>query len=121
MEQNIIGGTLADCSRDPLTGWFRDGCCRTDEHDRGVHTVCVRLTQDFLEFSARKGNDLITPRPELGFPGLKPGDQWCLCASRWLEAYHADVAPGVVVNATHEATLSIVPLDVLLDHALDAN
>ena len=121
MEQNIIGGVLADCSRDPLTGWFRDGCCRTDDHDRGVHTVCVRLTRDFLEFSARRGNDLITPRPELGFPGLKPGDQWCLCASRWLEAYNANVAPGVVVNATHAATLSIVPLDVLLDHALDAN
>lgn len=121
MQKNVLGGALADCSRDPLTGWFRDGCCRTDEHDKGVHTVCVCVTREFLEYSAAKGNDLITPRPEFGFPGLKAGDQWCLCAARWLEAYEAGVAPGVVITATHEATLSIVDLDALLDHALDAN
>jgi hypothetical protein len=86
-----------------------------------VHTVCVCVTREFLEYSAAKGNDLITPRPEFGFPGLKAGDQWCLCAARWLEAYEAGVAPGVVITATHEATLSIVDLDALLDHALDAN
>ncbi len=121
VDKNVLGGALADCSKDPITGWFRDGCCRTDERDRGVHTVCIEATDDFLSFSASQGNDLSTPVPEFDFPGLKSGDQWCLCAARWLEAYEAGVAPRVRLAATHEATLQVVPLDALLDYALDAH
>ncbi|MCB9795165.1 MAG: DUF2237 domain-containing protein [Alphaproteobacteria bacterium] len=115
---NVLGGPLAGCSLNPMTGWTRDGCCRTDQHDRGVHTVCAQMTAEFLKFSKAAGNDLSTPVPQFMFPGLKPGDRWCLCAARWLEAYEAGVAPPVVLEACHEKTLSIVPLDALLRHAV---
>ncbi len=117
--KNVLGGLLADCSHDPVTGWFRDGCCDTDEHDRGSHTICARVTAEFLEFSRARGNDLVTPMPDYGFPGLKPGDQWCLCAARWREAFEAGAAPKVVLAATHEACLGVVPLEALLAHAID--
>ncbi len=112
--RNVLGGPLEDCSHDPLTGFMRNGCCETGPEDRGSHTVCARMTADFLQFSFIKGNDLITPRPEYGFPGLKPGDRWCLCASRWKEAFDAGVAPRVHLEATHVRALDIVPLDALL-------
>ena len=118
-EKNVLGGPLSDCSKDPLTGWFRDGCCRTDERDHGVHTVCIEATAEFLSYSTSVGNDLATPAPQYDFPGLKPGDQWCLCAARWLQAYEAGAPPKVRLSATHEKTLEIVPLDALLDHAID--
>lgn len=120
-DKNVLGGQLGDCSKDPLTGWFRDGCCRTDKRDHGVHTVCVEVTARFLTFSREVGNDLSTPVPQFNFPGLKPGDQWCLCAARWLQAYEEGAAPKVRLSATHERTLEVVPLDALLDHALDAH
>lgn len=116
---NVLGGPLAPCSVDPLTGFFRDGCCNTGYEDTGIHTVCTRVTARFLAFSRQRGNDLSTPVPELGFPGLKPGDQWCLCAGRWKEALDAGVAPPVVLAATHEETLAIVRLEDLKRHALD--
>ena len=102
-----------------MTGFFRDGCCNTGRHDVGNHTVCARVTREFLDYSVRRGNDLVTPRPEYRFRGLKPGDRWCLCAARWLEAFEAGVAPPVVLEATHEAALSIVPLDALRSHGWD--
>ena len=117
--RNVLGGPLDDCSHDPLTGFFRDGCCNTGPMDRGVHTVCAELTDDFLEFSKAQGNDLSTPRPEFEFPGLKAGDRWCLCAARWKDAYEAGKAPRVVLAATHEATLSVVTLEQLKAHAID--
>ncbi len=117
--RNVLGQSLADCSHDPLTGYFRDGCCRTDERDQGSHTVCTRVTARFLEFSYVRGNDLMTPRPEFAFPGLKPGDQWCVCAARWLEAYEANAAPDVLLAATHERALDIVPLEALIEHGVD--
>lgn len=120
-DKNVLGGSLSECSKDPLTGWFRDGCCSTDERDQGVHTVCVEVTERFLSFSREVGNDLSTPVPQFNFPGLKPGDQWCLCAARWLQAYEEGTAPKVRLSATHERTLEIVPLDALLDHAIDAH
>jgi uncharacterized protein (DUF2237 family) len=104
---------------DPLTGFFRDGCCNTGPHDIGRHLVCARVTAAFLEFSRARGNDLTTPRPEVGFPGLKPGDRWCLCAARWKEALDAGHAPQVVLTATHEAALQFVRLDDLKRHAFD--
>ena len=116
-ERNVLGGVLVACSRDPLTGFFRDGCCRTGEGDVGVHTVCAVMTADFLEFTVKAGNDLVTPRPQWGFPGLVAGDRWCLCAARWLEAAEAGRPPPVVLESTHEKTLSIVPLDLLKRHA----
>ncbi len=115
--KNVLGTTLETCSTDPMTGFFRDGCCNTGPMDRGVHTVCARVTAEFLDFSKVKGNDLSTPRPEFQFPGLNPGDRWCLCASRWAEAYEAGMAPHVVLEATHEATLSVVSLEALKAHA----
>jgi len=120
---NVLGGPLAPCSDGsrPTTGWFRDGCCNTDENDRGKHTVCVELTADFLAFSKARGNDLSTPMPEHGFPGLRPGDRWCLCAARWKEAYDAGKAPKVYVTSTHEETLTVVPLEALKQHAIDLN
>jgi hypothetical protein len=118
--KNVLGTSLADCSHDPKTGFFRDGCCNTDARDAGSHTVCTRVTARFLEYSFIRGNDLMTPRPEFGFPGLKPGDQWCVCASRWLEAYEAGAAAEVVLSATHERALEIVPLEALLAHGVDA-
>jgi uncharacterized protein (DUF2237 family) len=115
--RNVLGGPLLACSFDPLTGFFRDGCCTTGPEDLGSHTVCARVTEAFLAFSRERGNDLSTPRPEYRFRGLKPGDRWCVCAARWLEACDAGVAPPVVLEATHEAALRIVPLKRLLEHA----
>ena len=105
MAQNVLGSELQPCSYDPLTGWFRDGCCNTDSGDFGVHTVCAVMTAEFLEFSKSAGNDLSTPQPAGGFDGLVPGDRWCLCASRWTEALEAGSAPPVVLEATHARTL----------------
>lgn len=110
---NIHGGTLAPCSTDPLTGFFRDGCCNTGPMDGGVHTVCAVMTAEFLAHSKYLGNDLSTPRPEFGFAGLKPGDQWCLCAARFLQAHEEDCAPRVNLTATHQRTLDIVPIQIL--------
>lgn len=115
---NIFGEPLITCSNQPVTGYFRDGCCNTDERDQGMHTVCAELTQEFLDFSKEQGNDLVTPRPEWDFPGLKPGDRWCLCASRWLEAQNAGVAPPVDLEATHEKTLEVISMETLVAHAL---
>lgn len=114
---NVLGGALESCSLAPLTGWLRDGCCNTDARDQGLHTVCAILTAGFLEFSKAVGNDLSTPRPEYGFPGLNAGDQWCLCAGRWEEARQAGRAPGVKLAATHAATLAVVRLEDLQAHA----
>jgi uncharacterized protein (DUF2237 family) len=116
---NVLGQPLAPCSLDPLTGFYRDGCCNTGHEDTGIHTVCVRVTAKFLAYSKQRGNDLSTPAPEFGFDGLKPGDQWCLCAGRWREALEAGMAPPVLLAATHEETLAIVPLSELKLHALD--
>jgi uncharacterized protein (DUF2237 family) len=115
--RNVLGGALRSCSFDPLTGFFRDGCCRARSDDEGQHVICARVTQAFLSFSLSKGNDLMTPRPEWRFSGLKPGDRWCLCAARWLEAWKAGVAPPVVLDSTHELALELVPLDVLQAYA----
>lgn len=117
---NVLGQPLAPCSHKPKTGWFRDGCCNTDASDRGSHTVCARVTQGFLEHLQSRGNDLITPAPEYGFPGLRPGDQWCVVAVSWLDAYHAGKACPVVLESTHQSALSIVPLDALMAHAMAA-
>lgn len=114
---NVLGATLQPCSYTPLTGWFRDGCCRTDDDDRGTHVVCAVMTDAFLAFSRARGNDLSTPRPELRFPGLKEGDRWCLCATRWREALEADAAPRVILESTHAKALTLVSLDDLLAHA----
>lgn len=116
--RNVLGGPLRACAYDPLTGYFRDGCCRPHPHDVGKHLVCARTTQAFLDFSLSRGNDLITPRPEWRFPGLKPGARWCLSVHRWLEALEAGVAPPVVLECTHENALDAVPLEVLQAHAL---
>jgi len=119
--RNVLGGPLGRCSDQPLTGFFRDGCCHTSVEDVGSHTLCVVLTADFLEFSKAHGNDLTTPRPEQGFPGLKPGDRWCLCAARWQEAWQAGQAPYVVLNACNEQALEVVKLDDLKRLAIDLN
>ncbi len=116
--RNVLGTDLVECSSKPLTGFFRDGCCNTSADDHGVHTVCAEMTADFLQFSKNAGNDLSTPRPEFAFPGLRPGDHWCLCAARWVEAHEADKAPRVVLEATHERTLELVPLAVLKRYAV---
>jgi len=121
VQRNVLGGPLGSCSDKPLTGFFRDGCCNTGEEDVGSHTVCVVLTAEFLAFSKARGNDLSTPRPEFDFPGLNPGDRWCLCAARWREALQAGQAPRVVLNATNEAVLLIASLDDLKRHAIDLN
>jgi len=117
--KNVLGEPLETCSDRPLTGFTRNGSCETGPQDAGVHTVCTRVTQAFLEFSWSRGNDLITPVPELGFPGLKPGDQWCICAARWKEALAAGCAPRVCLRATHVRTLEIVTLADLKTHAID--
>lgn len=117
---NVLDQPLEPCSVDPLTGFFRDGCCNTAEDDHGRHTVCAVVTAEFLEFSAARGNDLSTANPAFGFAGLKPGDHWCLCAARWLEAWQAGCAPRVVLEATHRRTLEIVPLAALRTHAVGA-
>jgi hypothetical protein len=116
-QKNVLGGALQPCSFEPLTGWFRDGCCTADPSDRSRHHVCAAVTDEFLAFSASVGNDLATPRPEYGFAGLKPGDRWCLCASRWEEARLAGFAPPVVLEATNIATLELVMLGHLQAHA----
>jgi uncharacterized protein len=117
MAKNVFGEPIIPCSLDPLTGFFRNGCCETGAEDVGTHTVCAVMTAEFLEFSKSRGNDLITPRPEYLFPGLKPGDKWCLCALRWLEAWKAGIAPPVVLEATNEASLLIIPMNVLVERA----
>ena len=116
MQLNVIGETLASCSLDPLTGYFRDGCCQTDASDLGNHVVCAVMTSEFLEFSLQQGNDLITERPEFQFPGLKPGDRWCLCALRWVEAVRAGVIAPVVLESTHEKILEDISLETLVMH-----
>jgi uncharacterized protein (DUF2237 family) len=118
--RNVLGQELKPCSTRPVTGFFRNGCCETSHEDFGMHTVCAVMTAEFLAFSKQAGNDLSTPRPEYGFPGLQPGDRWCLCAPRWKEALDAGAAPQVVLDATHEETLAIVPLGVLKDYAVEA-
>ena len=115
--RNVLGGPLRPCSLEPRTGFFRNGCCDTCDEDVGSHTVCAEMTADFLVFSREAGNDLSTPRPEYGFPGLQPGYRWCLCAARWFEAFHAGRAPPVVLACTHEAALRSVPLEALRAHA----
>lgn len=119
--RNVLGGPLADCSKLPMTGFFRDGCCNTGPEDRGSHTVCVVVTAEFLLFSKARGNDLSTPMPQFSFPGLKPGDRWCLCAARWQEALEAGRAPLVVLTATHERALEVCSLADLKRHAIDMN
>jgi len=117
---NVLGTPLASCSHDPLTGWFRDGCCNTDERDRGSHTVCAVVSAEFLEFLRDHGNDLITPHPEFGFPGLRPGDSWCVCAASWLQAHQAGFGCPVKLESTHAMALEIVSLRDLMEQAVAA-
>jgi uncharacterized protein (DUF2237 family) len=114
---NVVAGDLQPCSAQPLTGFYRNGCCSTGPEDVGSHTVCSVMTEEFLEFSRTAGNDLSTPRPEWGFPGLRPGDRWCVCAARWLEAHGAGFAPPVVLGATHARALDVVPIEALTAYA----
>lgn len=116
--RNVLGSELVPCSYDPLTGYFRDGCCNTDASDRGSHVICAVVTDEFLEYSKSRGNDLSTPRPEYRFAGLRDGDRWCLCALRWREALSEGIAPEVVLECTHEKALDFVSLDHLVAHAL---
>lgn len=118
---NVFGEVLLSCSEDPLTGFLRDGCCNTNDQDVGSHTVCVQVTDAFLQYCRFAGNDLSTPMPEHGFPGLKDGDRWCLCAARWLQAHEQDMAPKVFLTRTHIRALEIVPLEVLRRYAADLN
>ncbi len=118
MVQNVLGTELVPCSYDPLTGYFRDGCCNTREDDLGTHVICAKVTEEFLRFSRERGNDLSTPRPEFRFHGLKPGDRWCLCATRWAEAHRAGMAPPVVLESTHRKALQYVALADLVALAL---
>ena len=119
LQRNVLGGPLGVCSEAPVTGFFRTGCCDTGPQDIGRHTVCIVASEEFLAFSKARGNDLSTPMPEYDFPGVQPGQRWCLCAARWVEAYHAGMAPQVVLNATNEATLDLVPLETLKRYAVD--
>ena len=116
---NVLGEPLEICGEDPMTGYFRDGSCRTDKNDYGSHTVCASVTEEFLEFSKIKGNDLKTPRPDLNFPGLKEGDSWCLCANRWLEAYQNGAAPKIKLRSTNIKALEVISLDILKANAVD--
>ena len=118
---NVFGEPLIACSEDPVTGFFRDGCCNTNSQDVGSHTVCIEASNEFLEYSRFKGNDLSTPMPDFGFPGLKAGDGWCLCAARWLEAHQNNMAPRVFLQRTHIKALDIVPLKLLYKYAKDLN
>ena len=118
-EQNVLGGPLEPCGTDPVTGFYRDGCCSTGPEDLGSHTVCAVVTAEFLAHQQRVGNDLVTPRPEYRFPGLRPGDRWCVVAARWLEAYEDGAPAPVVLAATHERALEIIALDALREHAVD--
>lgn len=119
--RNVLGGVLRACSTDPETGFYRNGRCQTGPRDVGRHVVCAEMTKSFLQFTKRKGNDLMTPRPDMDFPGLTPGDRWCLCAARWQEAVEAGVAPPVVLSSTNEAALKVLDLEILKAHALDAS
>lgn len=120
MEQkNVFGDKLEVCGYEPMTGFYRDGACNTEQRDLGSHTVCVQVTEDFLNYSKSKGNDLSTPVPEFDFPGLMPGDRWCVCAQRWYEAYKDGVAPKIVLLSTNQKVLDIIPLDILKSAALD--
>lgn len=121
MAQNVLGTELQPCSNDPVTGFYRDGCCNTGGDDAGVHVICARMTDEFLEFSSSAGNDLSTPNPEFGFKGLVAGDRWCVCAARWVEARDAGFAPPVVLDATHMAMLEYATLDELKAHAADVS
>ncbi len=120
-QRNVFGEPIQPCGYDPRTGFYRDGCCHVGPDDVGVHAVCVEVTSEFLAFSRDRGNDLATPRPEFGFPGLRPGDRWCLCAARWKEALEAGAAPRLVLRATHEAALEYADLADLKRHAIDLN
>ena len=120
-QKNVFGEDIEPCCENPITGFFRDGFCHTDERDEGIHTVCVSMTDDFLEFSKARGNDLSTPRPEFNFPGVKEGNSWCLCAERWAEAYESDMAPKLYIKKTNVRTLDIVPLELLKKFAIDLN
>jgi len=119
MPRNVLGDDLRPCCTDPMTGFYRDGSCRTGPDDHGTHVVCAEMTADFLAFTQSRGNDLSTPRPMYDFPGLTPGDRWCLCVDRWKEALDADVAPPVLLDATHEKALQTVDLDTLRAHAVE--
>jgi uncharacterized protein len=118
-DRNVLGGELEECGRDPLTGFYRDGCCNTGNEDLGNHTVCAVVSTEFLAHQQETGNDLVTPRPEFGFAGLRPGERWCVCATRWQEAYEAGAAPPVVLAATHRRALEVIPLRALREHAVD--
>jgi uncharacterized protein len=118
--KNVLGTSLVPCSYDPLTGYYRDGCCNTDTHDHGTHVICARMTQEFLIFSRERGNDLMTPRPEYRFAGLQAGDRWCLCASRWQEALEVGVAPPVVLECTHAKALEFASIEQLKAHEYNA-
>jgi uncharacterized protein len=118
-ERNVLGGPLEPCGLDPVTGFFRDGCCSSGPEDVGSHTVCAVMTREFLEQQQAVGNDLVTPRPEWSFPGLQPGDRWCVVAIRWAQAYNDGVAAPVVLASTHERALDVIPLAALKDHAVD--
>lgn len=119
-KKNVLGGALIACCHAPKTGYFRDGYCRTDDSDHGRHVICAEMTESFLRFTRAQGNDLSTPRPEFGFPGLQPGNRWCLCAVRWREAWEEGQAPSVILEACEESALEIVSLDALKDHAIHA-
>ena len=116
--KNVLGGELLPCSYDPLTGYYRDGCCNTDVSDQGSHVICVRVTAEFLDFSAARGNDLVTPQPRHRFAGLKQGDRWCLCSLRWREALETGLAPPVILESTHQKALAFVTLEQLQKHRL---
>jgi uncharacterized protein (DUF2237 family) len=118
-DRNVLGGPLKSCGMDPLTGFYRDGCCRTGDEDHGSHTICTVVSAEFLDHQQSIGNDLITPVPEYGFPGLEPGDRWCVCAGNWLRSYEADAAAYVLLAATDERALDTVPLEVLERYAVD--
>ena len=118
-QKNVLGETLESCSTDPITGWFRDGCCNTDENDRGLHTVCVKVNDEFLKWCKEAGNDLITPHPEFGVPGLKDGDKWCVCASWYARALEAGKGCPIYLKATHEKTLELVKIEKLKEFAVD--
>ena len=118
-QKNVLGENLESCSTDPMTGWFRDGCCNTDKNDRGLHTVCVKVNDEFLQWCKEAGNDLITPHPEFGFPGLRNGDKWCVCASWYARALEAGKGCPIYLKATHEKTLELVPIEKLKEFAAD--
>ena len=118
---NIFGKDLIACSLDPMTGYFRDGCCTSSSQDKGLHNICVVVNSKFLDFSKSQGNDLITPREEFSFPGLKPGDRWCVCVDRWIEAYLSECAPKIILEATNQSVISKIEIKILKKFALDLN